>query len=270
MLKKYTLLGLVAIIALMFGTMILTNGCSNERAVNQESPVIEQADALQQTVISEGASEFDSAKELEFVDPGYLDEYPFKECIGISADSVNALGRAAMKADKDSPPMIDGWQLYVSVPFYSQNDPHWAETLLGYNTCCYRINRWGCHLTCVAMLYAKWGYYQMSPLGLNNWSNNGQAHYAFAPGSGNIRLPQAISYGVNRSSYAINSDQIYGHLRAGHPVIIKVYSQNTGNHYMVVFGFDGARYWAKDPIHDWRSQDQPLYGSFVGAWIYGY
>ncbi len=249
---------------------MLTGGCSNEKDVNQESPVIEQADALQQTTIPDQTEEIQLLEADPGVEPADLEAYPFKEYVGISADSVNALGRAAIMADKDNPPMIDGWQLYVSVPFYSQNDPNWSDVFLGYNTCCYRISRWDCHLTCIAMLYAKWGNYQMNPLGLNNWSNNGQAHYAFAPGSGNIRLPQAISNGVNRNSYAISSDQIYGHLRAGHPVIIKVYTQNVGYHYMVVFGFDGSRYWVKDPIHDWRSQDQPLYGAFIGAWIYGY
>ncbi len=203
-----------------------------------------------------------------------IDDYPFTEYLGISADSVNALARAAMEADtilgSGSVQKTSGWQLYVSVPFYSQRDQAWRDTRLGFGRCGTTIGSHGCYLTCISMLYAKWGYYNMNPKALNNWRYGSRSHYAFSSsGCGDlIRIPYAIHYpGMSRPYRSISPGQIYGELRRGHPVIIKI---NGGAHFMVIFAFDGRVFWVKDPIRNAAGQNRPLYGNFAGAYVYGY
>ena len=202
---------------------------------------------------------------------------------GIPADTLNAIARRqhiAMVKNASGMAMA-GWQLYVPVPFYSQNDPSWRTHPLGFNACGNStIGAFGCYLCCVAMHYAKWGYSNMNPKVLNDWAVGSRQHYAFASSSppGNcgdlIRLPQAIEYpGVCRP-YRIftNPNEIYPNLAAGRPVIVKVQYQNgqqVVTHFMIIFAFDGQRYWVKDPWRDWTQQDQPLYGNFVQGIVLG-
>lgn len=191
------------------------------------------------------------------------------EDLGISADSINALGRLAMLnspgANQEVIGSGKGWQLYVPVPFYSQRDPHWSGDKLGNSSTC-TIGSHGCHLSCIAMHYAKWGYYNMNPGELNRWARN---HGCFPPKSADIIARCAVDYPSNRDVRRITSDQIYGELQKGHPVVIKAWI-GTIPHYMIIFAFDGARYWVKDPWRDWTAQDRPLYGSYGGSWVYGY
>ncbi len=189
------------------------------------------------------------------------------EFVGISADSVNALGRAAMLAEGGKSIQTDvslGWQLYVSVPFYSQRDPHWQYDRLGWSSL--YIRDYGCHLSCVAMHYAKWGYGHLNPHNLNNW---GKSHDAFS--GPNVIPYKIVDYAKNRNVRYISANQIYSELAAGHPVIVR--TTYGGSHFMIIFAFDGRRYWVKDPLRDWRHQDQPLYGN--AHWdrpfrVYGY
>ncbi|MFA5051995.1 MAG: C39 family peptidase [Patescibacteria group bacterium] len=193
--------------------------------------------------------------------------------INISADSVNALGRVAMMDDMGRGPVkaAAGWQLYVPVPFYSQRDPHWSSKPLGFGGCGTTIGSAGCFLTSIAMCYAKMGYSAANPPALNDWSYGGRAHYAFYDGGcGNmIRLPQALQYpGMSRNChYWFGADQIYSYLQRGIPVIARI---NGGAHYVVIFAFDGNRYWVKDPWNDWTNQDRPFYGSFDGGLAFGF
>ncbi len=213
-------------------------------------------------------------------DPGTpsdgLGDYPFTEYIGISADSINALGAAAMNAEggkRSNVSIAAGWQLYVSVPFYSQNDPSFKNKGLGFNYCGNStIGRYGCHLCCISMLYAKWGYYNMNPATLNDWKVGTRSHYAFSTaGCGDlIRPAQALQYpAMSRNVRYISAGQIYYYLQRGIPVIIEV-GTSFGTHFMVIFAFDGRIFWVKDPLKDAAHQNQGLYGSFISARVYGY
>lgn len=171
----------------------------------------------------------------------------------------------------------EAWYLYVSVPFYSQNDTRWSGNGLGFNACGNStIGRYGCHLCCVAMLYAKWGYSQMNPPGLNDWSQWGRAHYAFtAPDvrNGNcgdyIRLPQSLEYpGLCRPWRYTDANHIWPELAAGHPVIART-SQYNPAHFVVIFGHNGQRYYVKDPVKNAANQDQPLTSANQFR-VYGY
>ena len=188
----------------------------------------------------------------------------------ISADSVNGGTRPlAVK-----PGQSIAWTLYVEVPFYSQRDIRWEGEPLGYNyDGTSRIGRLGCHLCCVSMLYAKWGYQQMTPLGLNNWSYNGRAHYAFSTaGNGDfIAMSQALQYpSVCRLWSYITSGQIQAHLQAGHPVIAKLNRVGGGNHFVVIFAKQGNVYWVKDPYQSSANQNQPLSLNIADFRVYGY
>lgn len=99
------------------------------------------------------------------------------------------------------------------------------------------------------MLYAKWGYFEMNPPGLNDWKVGNEAHYAFSSsGCGDlIRLPQALEYpALCRNVRYIGVNDIWNELAAGHPVIVR--TTTCGSHFMVIFGHDGTRYWVKDPL----------------------
>ncbi|PIY95682.1 MAG: hypothetical protein COY66_06155 [Candidatus Kerfeldbacteria bacterium CG_4_10_14_0_8_um_filter_42_10] len=188
-----------------------------------------------------------------------------------SAEEINEIGR--QQAEKEGLTRNLDWVLYVEVPFYSQNDPNWSSNHLGYSSY-WTIGNSGCHLCCVSMLYAKWGYCppnqcpSMYPPGLNNWAYAGCAHYAFQNGTAFIRLPQAIQYGACRPWGWITNNQIWGHLQAGHPVIAHTW-QYDDNHYVVIFAHDGSRYWVKDPVKNAANQNQWL-GDVLDRRVYGY
>lgn len=204
----------------------------------------------------------------------------------IDAETVNESGQeqAAESGFDSGGGAIDGWQLYVDIPrFYSQGDPNWSSKGLGYNYCGNStIGRYGCHLTCVSMLYGKWGYPEMNPPGLNNWSFLGQSHYAFVNykntkdsdhgGCGDFINPsQALQYpNICRPWSTISTNDIYGQLQRGRPVIANTDQYGFGNHFVVIFAFDGAKYWVKDPVKDWVNQDQPLSGNVKSVRLYGY
>ncbi|MBU0612949.1 C39 family peptidase [Patescibacteria group bacterium] len=187
----------------------------------------------------------------------------------LTAEQINAIGQKQHEeflANGGVLPQHDGeksWQVYVHVPFYSQKDYHWSGVGLGFN---YdgrsTIGRYGCHLCCVSMLYAKWGYgSETNPPNLNAWKKRSRDHYAFSTSANGdlIRPTQALEYPYNcRPWYTISSSQIYGELRRGRPVIVR--TTYGGSHFMVIFAFDGQRFWVKDPLKDGNHQSVPLYG----------
>jgi len=260
-------LKLFLLVALSVGCVIYIQSCSNKNSVGPEEPKLPEVNLPSGFDIRTPGTRLPDRDEEK--------EYPFKEWIGISADSINALGRAAMAADQveNKPLTLSktlGWQLYVNVPFYSQRDPNWINKGLGFNYCGNStIGNFGCFLCCICMVYANRGTY-VNPPTLNDWKYGDRAHYAFSTsGCGDlIRLPQALQYpGMCRNYKWIGANEIYGQLQLGRPVIVKI---NGGAHYLVIFAFDGVRYWVKDPLRDYTSQDQPLYGSFSAALVFGY
>ena len=191
----------------------------------------------------------------------------------ISSDSLNKLGQIAALTEvgKGVSQKALGWQLYISVPFYSQKDPAWSGQLLGYNTSsAYTLGSHGCAVSCLAMLYTKWGY-GASPSTINNWTFGGKAHYAFISGDGNLRFPQCLEYPgyICRPYQYISYNDIYLQVQRGRPVIIEI-AYGSGSHFMIIFGFDGSRYWVKDPLRGYGSPDTPLYGSVRSARLWGY
>lgn len=198
----------------------------------------------------------------------------------IDADSINAIGLAAFQRDVAKGPALStalGYQLYVPMPtFYSQLDSRWSGKGLGFN---YdgrsTIARYGCHLSCVAMLYRKWGYSQITPASLNDWSINSRAHYAFSTAANGdlIRPVEAMQYGsMSRNVQTISYDQIYTALQRGYPVVIEI-AYGGGSHFMVIFAFDGAtgRYKVLDPLRtDGGVCDLYTNGRVKSVRLYGY
>jgi len=213
---------------------------------------------------------------------GYLDEeeiinsQPIFAVVGPPPGAISNGGNFELPetAKQEFKQTDDGyWIVQVDVPFYSQNDPLWANNSLGYNyDGTSTIGKYGCHLCCISMLYAKWGYPEMSPPGLNNWSLSGQDHYAFSPyfNGDLIWMTQALEYpGICRPWYYINYNQIWDHLNADQPVVAKVWQYNTV-HFVVIFAHNGERYWVKDPAQPAATQNQWLSEIAYNYRVYGY
>jgi hypothetical protein len=188
--------------------------------------------------------------------------------LNVSADEVNAAGRAA--SEQVSPDKANAC-IYLSVPYFSQLDPAWKDVALGFNYPCGNstIGKYGCHLTCLAMLYKKWGYSSMTPVVLNNWSYQGRAHYAFSTSECGdlIRLPEALQYGYMSRPYRnIAYTQIYNELVAGRPVVARVSFGTTPSHYLVIYAYNGTNYLVRDP---WGQSSRVLYGTIRSLLVYG-
>ena len=196
--------------------------------------------------------------------------------LNISAEEVNAAGRIAFERANQDKSMV---AVYLNVPYFSQLDPTWRNVGLGFNHqgCNSTIGRYGCHLTCLAMLYKKWGYSSMTPVVLNNWSYGGRAHYAFSTSECGdlIRLPEALKYNgsgiTNRSSRAIaNKSLVLAELIAGRPVVARIsYTSGTTfvpSHYLVIYAFDGINYLVRDPL---GQSSRVLYGNIRSLAVYG-
>jgi|GEM_PF-1570760 len=233
MLRKLTIL---ASLLFVFGLMIATVGCdSADKTVNSDS-----------VVLNDDATNHDP--------PDYVEG-------SITIDSLNVLARARYEEDLQNGTFAaaktNGWVFNINMPsFYSQIEPVWKNKALGYNKCGNStIGRYGCHLCCVAMMYAKWGYSNLKPPNLDDWSHNGWSHYAFFyyKDCGDlIQIPQALEYPAISRDYsyypkATGYDKIYTALSRGWPVIIEI-AYGTGSHFMVIYAFDGARYWVLDPL----------------------
>lgn len=158
---------------------------------------------------------------------------------------------------------------YADVPFYSQADPRWKDIALGYNKCGdSTIGRYGCYLSCLCMLYGKWGYSWVNPPFLNNW----YPHYAFDYDNqcGDlIHRTQALQYAGQpyptiirpyRNLSGIND--VLPQLQLGKPVIAKIHLKPdcTSTHFMVIYDHNGTNFLCKDPIRSWDWQNQVLYG----------
>lgn len=247
-------LSFVALVAII----ILIVGCSSERSkptqFNQNSSTIGSADSLSN----------------------------FNPIVG-SEITVDSLQRLTMNLLKDSSGRIQqrvsatGWVFNINMPsFFSQVDPAWKDLGLGYNACGNStINAYGCYLCCVSMMYAKWGYRGFTPPVLNNWSYAGSNHFAFWPANtkaGNcgdlLWIDHALQYGACRTYQNISYDQIYTALSRGIPVVIEINYPTTSwkkSHFMVIYAFDGSRYWVLDPLRQPNDGATPLWGTGYGG-----
>lgn len=196
--------------------------------------------------------------------------------LNISAEEVNAAGRTAFAQANLDKSMV---AVYLNVPYFSQLDPTWKNLSLGFNYqgCNSTIGKYGCHLTCLAMLYKKWGYSSMTPAVLNNWSYQGRAHYAFSTiDCGDlIRPTEALQYNTtgitNRSIRTLASKSlVLAELIAGRPVVARIsYTSGTTyvpSHYLVIYAFDGINYLVRDPL---GQSSRALYGTIRSLSVYG-
>lgn len=197
--------------------------------------------------------------------------------LNISADEVNAAGRLAY--EQAGPDKANAC-ISLNVPYFSQLDPAWKNVGLGYNLRGEAtIGSHGCFLTCLSMLYKKWGYSTMTPVVLNNWAYLGQDHYAFLKSSSDpryngdlIRLPEALQYPyVSRPYRSITSGQIYSELAAGRPVVARISFYTSGgtyvpSHYLVIYAFNGINYLVRDPL---GQSSRALYGTTRSLQVFG-
>ncbi len=192
--------------------------------------------------------------------------YPYAQ---ISADSVNSLGRIAYAEALSFKGLQVGQALgapnaciSLNVPYYSQRDANWRWDKLG-NSTTSTIDRYGCHLTCISMLYAYWGVWNMNPRQLNNWAKSQGAF------SGDLIIAsKAIQYNACRTVKYIGSGEVYTYLANRKPVVAQ--TSQYGGHFVLITGFDGYRFWVKDPYQtDWTTQNQPLSGTVYSFRVYG-
>jgi len=242
---------LVVLIALAFGLALLTVGCSDSDKTVNPLPVV-----------SDGPEVHDPPSEID----------------GISADSLNALARAQYQQDMQNGLVVaktTGWIFNINMPSaFSQIDPAWKNHSLGYNwDGSSTIGGEGCYLCCMAMVLVQLGCRGLTPPVLNNWSLNGKAHYAFSTVKNGdlIYLSQAVQYPATSRYYqsGISYDQIYPALRNGWPVIVKI-PYGDGYHYMVIYAFDGYRYWVLDPLQPPAQNAIPLWGYVVQSNLAGH
>ena len=207
--------------------------------------------------------------EMEQVDPQVVASPSDQDELNISAEEVNTAGRISYQEHVGE----YGEKLScisLNVPYFSQLDIQWKGLSLGFDYCGNStIGKYGCHLTCLAMLYKKWGYSSMTPVVLNNWSYQGRAHYAFSTiECGDlIRLPQALQYGYMSRPYRyIYYNQIYNELAAGRPVVARISFVGVPSHYVVIYAFDGTKYLVRDPL---GQSSRALYGTIRSLAVYG-
>ena len=213
----------------------------------------------------------------EIHDPSFDSLDPI-DVVGISADSLNALARAQYLQDMQNglvATKTTGWIFNINMPSsFSQIDPAWKYHSLGYNwDGRSTIGRYGCYLCSMAMVLVQLGCRGLTPPVLNDWSLHSQAHYAFSTvdNGDKIWLAHAVKYPATSRYYqpSISYDQIYPALRNGWPVIIKI-PYGTGYHYMVIYAFDGYRYWVLDPLQPPAQNAIPLYGNVIQSILVGH
>ncbi|MDI6770697.1 MAG: C39 family peptidase [Anaerolineales bacterium] len=134
---------------------------------------------------------------------------------------------------------------------YSQQDPAWKNTLLGFDKES-TIGSYGCLLTCMTMISSVYGFNE-TPVTVNDKLkavNGFQSAYVIP-----ALLPSALP-GIKYRNYIICSNQpaplaeIDATLAAGKPVIIEVdYSPKAGlqNHWIVLYAKRGDDYLIRDP-----------------------
>ena len=176
---------------------------------------------------------------------------------GLSADEINSIAVIEYEdflANGGVPSeeaINQGQCVYVSVPLFMQRDERWCDQSLGHNwDGAATIGQSNGQLTCLAMIYKKWGY-NSDPQILNDWYFHGQAHYLFShSGNGDLlRFPEALHYpGAVRQYRDIQAHEIFRKLLLGQPVIANITFGEVDSHFVIIFAFDGQRFWVKDPI----------------------
>ncbi|MCD4760912.1 C39 family peptidase, partial [bacterium] len=176
---------------------------------------------------------------------------------GLSSDEINIIAGVeyenflAYGGVPSEEALNQGQCVYVSIPLFMQRDERWHDMSLGHNwDGTATIGRSNGHLTCLAMLYKKWGY-NADPEILSNWYYREEAHYLFSySGNGDLlRFPEALHYpGAIRQYRNIQAHEIFRKLLVGQPVVAHIKFGEVDNHFVIIFAFDGQGFWIKDPI----------------------
>ena len=233
------------VLLIAVGAVLWLAGCDREEAGVSAPVAVEQSEIL-----------FDEGEAFVELD--------------VSAEEVNAAGQLAYQEQVRENGEKNAC-VSVYLPYLSQLDSRWKNQSLGYNyNGTSTIGNQGCYLTCLVMLYQKWGYWSMTPPVLNNWSYQGQAHYAFST-SGNgdlIYYPQALQYGyMSRPTRFVSSySLIYNELAAGRPVVAQIRTASMPSHFVVIYAFNGTSYLVRDPL---GQSSRPLYGTIVSLRVHG-
>jgi hypothetical protein len=164
----------------------------------------------------------------------------------------------------------------VTIQHFSQNDPKWKSTLLGFDKSS-TIGGYGCLLTSLAMVATGYGATGLTPATLNDKL---KAAGGFEPGTayliggliGSAAPGMSVEYHPAHGVPAPLAE-IDAALAEGQPVIIEVdWSPNPGlqTHYMVVYAKDGHDYLVYDP-YPYPSASGPIklseskYASVAGS-----
>lgn len=150
--------------------------------------------------------------------------------------------------NKATPPMIP-----ISLePIYLQKDPRWQEDTIGGSQ--ETIGEVGCTLCCVSMALAHYDI-QLMPDQLNELLKANQGYTQ----QGWLKWHTVSQVTRHQIRFTIPSkprtDLIEAALRAGEPVIAKIYLWQTQPHWVLIVGKQGNDYLVKDPLGDGQSTD---------------
>jgi hypothetical protein len=159
--------------------------------------------------------------------------------------------------------VVIGLEAILTITQFSQNDPKWKSTLLGFDKSS-TIGGYGCLLTSLAMVASDYGATGLTPAALNDKM---KAAGGFEQGTayliggliGSVVPGMSVEYHPAHGVPAPLSE-IDAALAEGQPVIIEVdWSPNPGlqTHYMVVYAKDGNDYLVYDP-YPYPSAGSPM------------
>lgn len=147
-------------------------------------------------------------------------------------------------------------RVVISIPVFQQNDPRWADDLLGPTSD--PMGRDGCAVTSAAMVLSGYGI-DTDPQRLNQYLT---LHGGYTP-NGWLYWEKAAEVApysqVERAyedlpSYAL----IDRNLQAGNPVIIRLTLHNGHTHFVVIVGKEGWDYLIQDPARSYFRGVYPL------------
>lgn len=137
----------------------------------------------------------------------------------------------------------------LSVPYYSQLDPRWANLRLGSSR--YTVGSAGCTTTAMAMVESTVRGYPLTPAGMVK-----ELGYS---SSGNLYWPSTYSPYTGTDYLSV----IYRQLKAGRPVMIGGFTPAGAQHWVVVTGFTGGDLKAENfTVHDPGSGGRKTLGEF--------
>ncbi|MBU0731303.1 C39 family peptidase [Patescibacteria group bacterium] len=136
---------------------------------------------------------------------------------------------------------VDCWG--PQVPFFSQVDPAWSGNKMGGSSC--TIGSSGCLMTCFTMALNYYGF-RLNPADFNLWleSNGGYTSGCLFASTDKI---SEFTNGSVTASQAYHSD-IAGLVDAGYPIAARFGGSGDGQHWVLIVGRSGDKYFVLDPL----------------------